>query len=40
MVRTEFPYKATGWALFILALAIFMVYHISHGFPGLDIMLR
>jgi hypothetical protein len=34
------PYKAIGWTLFILALAVFALYHISHGFPGLDIMIR
>jgi hypothetical protein len=34
------PYKIIGWALFFLALAVFTVDHISHGFPGLDIMIR
>ena len=34
------PYKHIGWTLFVAALAIFIIYHVSHGFPGLDIMLR
>jgi len=40
MVSTGYPYKAIGWTLFFLGLGIFLLYHISHGFPGLDIMLR
>ena len=34
------PYKTIGWVLFFIALAVFAVYHISHGFPGPDIMIR
>jgi hypothetical protein len=34
------PYKFIGWVLFFLALTVFAVYHISHGFPGPDIMIR
>jgi hypothetical protein len=33
-------YKYVAWALFFVALAVFLVYHFSHGFPGLDILLR
>jgi hypothetical protein len=25
------PYKIIGWVLFFFALAVFTVYHISHG---------
>jgi hypothetical protein len=40
MVNSGNQYQAVGWTLFFVALAIFIVYHVSHGFPGLDIMLR
>jgi hypothetical protein len=40
MASTGYPYTAIGWVLFFLALAVFVVYHVSHGFPGLDIMIR
>ena len=33
-------YKRIGWTLFFASLAVFLVYHISHGMPGLDIMIR
>ena len=40
MASNGYPYKAIGWTLFFAALLVFLVYHVSHGFPGLDIMIR
>jgi hypothetical protein len=34
------PYQLIGWTLFFASVAIFLVYHISHGMPGLDVMVR
>jgi hypothetical protein len=33
-------YKVIGWTLFFASLAIFLVYHISHGMPGPDMLIR
>jgi hypothetical protein len=33
-------YGYVGLIVFFAAIAVFLVYHISHGFPGPDIMIR
>jgi hypothetical protein len=33
-------YKLVGWTLFFASLAVFLIYHISHGMPGPDMLIR
>jgi hypothetical protein len=40
MASNDKRFKLIGWTLFFASLAIFLVYHISHGMPGLDVMVR